>query len=48
MSIDPEPIIKKVRRVLKAGGWLGLAWNVAAESIESWHELSSMTHTTTT
>ena len=33
---DPEPTITEVRRVLKAGGWLGLVWNVAAEPIESW------------
>ncbi len=33
---DPEPTITEVRRVLKAGGWLGLVWNVAAEPVESW------------
>jgi SAM-dependent methyltransferase len=33
---DPEPTILEVRRVLKAGGWLGLVWNVAAEPIEAW------------
>jgi SAM-dependent methyltransferase len=33
---DPEPTIAEVRRVLKAGGWLGLVWNVAAEPIEPW------------
>jgi SAM-dependent methyltransferase len=33
---DLEPTITEVRRVLKAGGWLGLVWNVAAEPIEAW------------
>ena len=33
---DPEPTITEVRRVLKAGGWLGLVWNVAAEPVEPW------------
>ena len=33
---DPEPTITEVRRVLKAGGWLGIVWNVAAEPLESW------------
>jgi SAM-dependent methyltransferase len=33
---EPEPTVTEVRRVLKAGGWLGLVWNVAAEPIESW------------
>jgi SAM-dependent methyltransferase len=33
---DPEPTIAEVRRVLSPGGWLGLAWNVAAEPLEPW------------
>jgi SAM-dependent methyltransferase len=33
---DPEPTITEVRRVLKADGWLGLVWNVAAEPLEPW------------
>ncbi len=33
---EPEPTIKEVRRVLKAGGWLGIVWNVAADPNEAW------------
>jgi SAM-dependent methyltransferase len=35
---DPEPTITEVRRVLKAGGWLGLVWNVAAAPVEPWEQ----------
>jgi SAM-dependent methyltransferase len=33
---EPEPTIMEVRRVLKAGGWLGLVWNVVSEPVEPW------------